>query len=86
MTARAEQREDGAVEVSPDAAGPLVRRMLCLDWDGDAFAALPDRRVRALDAMSVVGGVPVSRRRGLLNCGIEGEHGVGIGPCVRRHL
>jgi DNA-3-methyladenine glycosylase II len=42
VTVRAEQREDGAVEVSPDAAGPLVRRMLCLDWDGDAFAALPD--------------------------------------------
>jgi DNA-3-methyladenine glycosylase II len=42
VTVRAQQREDGAVEVSPDAAAPLVRRMLCLEWDGDAFGELPD--------------------------------------------
>jgi 3-methyladenine DNA glycosylase/8-oxoguanine DNA glycosylase len=47
---RVTQPEAGRVEVLPDAAAPLVRRMFCLDWDGDAFAALEDPVLRELGA------------------------------------
>jgi DNA-3-methyladenine glycosylase II len=39
-----------ALEITPAAATPLVRRMFCLDWDGAAFAALEDPVVRDLRA------------------------------------
>lgn len=45
---RVTEPDAGRLEVTPDAAAPLVRRMLCLDWDGDAFAALPDPVLGAL--------------------------------------
>ncbi len=38
----------GRLDVTPGAAVPLVRRMFCLDWDGEAFAALEDPVVAAL--------------------------------------
>jgi 3-methyladenine DNA glycosylase/8-oxoguanine DNA glycosylase len=41
-------RLNAALEISPPAAVPLVRRMFCLDWDGAAFAALEDPVVRDL--------------------------------------
>jgi DNA-3-methyladenine glycosylase II len=44
------ERAPGRLVVTPDAAAPLARRMFCLDWDGDAFAALPDPVLQAVRA------------------------------------
>ena len=38
----------GRLEVTPDGAAPLVRRMFSLDWDGDSFDRVGDPVVRGL--------------------------------------
>ena len=48
VVVRVTQPEAGRIEVTPDAAAPLVRRMFCIDWDGDAFTALEEPVMREL--------------------------------------